>query len=84
MTESYQQQIEALEELHKKELEARKRAQEEYEKQLEEITEKYEQALSDLKRSKEDDIKGFVRDFEVQPMVLAEEIEKQFGFKYVE
>ena len=84
MGESYEQQIAALEELHKKELAAREAAIIEYEKELQEISDKYNQAIDDLQKGKEEDIRDFIRDFEEQPEALAIEIEQIFGFEYVE
>lgn len=84
MSASYEEQIAALEELHKKEMAAREAAIIEYERELKEITDKYEQAVEDLKKGKEEDIKEFIRDFEEQPEELAREIEETFGFDYVE
>tara|TARA_Y100001973_G_C5202220_1_gene338731 strand:+ start:1635 stop:2036 length:402 start_codon:yes stop_codon:yes gene_type:complete len=84
MGESYEQQIAALEELHKKELAAREAAIIEYEKELQEISDKYNQAIDDLQKGKEEDIRDFIRDFEEQPEALAIEIEEIFGFEYVE
>tara|TARA_Y100001963_G_scaffold18072_1_gene22333 strand:+ start:2388 stop:2789 length:402 start_codon:yes stop_codon:yes gene_type:complete len=84
MGESYEQQIAALEELHKKELAAREAAIIEYEKELQEISDKYNRAIDDLQKGKEEDIRDFIRDFEEQPEALAIEIEEIFGFEYVE
>lgn len=84
MSTSYEQQLAALEELHKKEIAAREAAIIEYERELLDLTEKYDDAVEDLKRGKEEDIKEFIRDFEEQPAELAREIEETFGFDYVE
>lgn len=84
MSNSYEQQIAALEELHKKELAAREAAIIEYERELREIAEKYDEAMENLKNAKEEDVKDFIRDFEEQPEELAREIEENFGFDYVE
>ena len=84
MGESYEAQIAALEELHRKEIAAREAAIIEYERELEEITDKYNQAIDDLQKGKEEDIRDFIRDFEDQPQALAIEIEQIFGFEYVE
>ena len=53
MGESYEAQIAALEELHRKEIAAREAAIIEYEKELEEITDKYNKAIDDLQKGKE-------------------------------
>ena len=84
MSTSYEEQIAALEELHKKEMAAREAAIIEYEKELRELTDKHEEALEDLGRAKEEDIEEFIRDFDEQPDELAREIAETFGFEYVE
>jgi len=84
MSTSYEEQLAALEELHRKEIAAREAAIIEYERELEDLTDKYEEAVEDLKNGKEEDIKEFIRDFEEQPAELAREIEETFGFEYVE
>ncbi len=84
MSTSYEEQLAALEELHRKEIAAREAAIIEYERELEDLTDKYEEAVEDLKNGKEEDIKEFIRDFEEQPSELAREIEETFGFEYVE
>ena len=84
MSTSYEEQLAALEELHRKEIAARESAIAEYENELKNLTDKYESALEDLSRTKEDDIKEFVRDFETHPESLATKIIEQFGFIYVE
>ena len=84
MSTSYEQQLAALEELHKREIAAREAAIIEYERELLDLTEKYDDAVEDLKKGKEEDIREFIRDFEEQPTELAREIEETFGFDYVE
>lgn len=84
MGQSYEAQISALEELHKKEIAEREAAILEYEKELIEISDKYKDALIDLQQAREKDIENFIRDFEKQPEVIAIEIEEIFGFEYVE
>ncbi|MEO1955631.1 MAG: hypothetical protein ABGX42_03415 [Gammaproteobacteria bacterium] len=84
MSTSYEEQIAALEELHKREMAAREAAIIEYEKELRELTDKHEEALEDLGRAREEDIEEFIRDFDEQPDELAREITETFGFEYVE
>ena len=60
MSTSYEEQIEALEELHKKELAAREAAIIEYERELRDLSDKYKQAVEDLKKGKEEDVKEFI------------------------
>ena len=84
MSTSYEEQIAAIEELHEKELAAREEAIAKFERDISELTEKYNGAIEDLKKSKEEDVQGFIRDFNEQPARLVTEIEDTFGFKYVE
>ena len=84
MSASYEEQLAALEELHRKEIAAREAAIIEYERELKDLTDKYDEAVEDLKKGKEEDIREFIRDFEEQPAELAREIEETFGFEYVE
>ena len=82
--ESLQNQIEGLQEIHKRELEKREEALREYEEQLDEIKKRHEMdkdELDGLKRKKQ---KEFVKDFVDDPRALIEEIESIFGFDYVE
>jgi predicted nuclease with TOPRIM domain len=84
MTVSYQEQLETIERLHKKELKLREESIARYEKEIADLTQKYDEAMEDLRRAKEEDIERFERDFEEQPQELANEISEQFGFSYVE
>ena len=82
--ESLQNQIEGLQEIHKRELDKREEALREYEEQLYEIKKRHEMdkdELDGLKRKKQ---KEFVKDFVDDPRALIEEIESIFGFDYVE
>lgn len=84
MSESYQEQIAALEALHLEEIRKREDALREYEQEINNLTEEYEKALEDLRKGSEEDVREFIRDFELQPEKLAEEIKNQYGFEYVE
>ena len=82
--ESLQNQIEGLQEIHKKELEKREEALREYEGQLADIEERYEMDKEKLEKLKDKKQKEFVKDFVDDPRALIEEIESIFGFDYVE
>jgi len=84
MTVSYQEQLATMERLHKKEIQLREASIAKYEKEIADLTREYDSALEDLQNSKEEEIIRIERDFEEQPERLAEEIENQFGFSYVE
>ena len=82
--ESLQNQIEGLQEIHKRELEKREEALREYEEQLADIEKRYEmdkEELDKLKRKKQTE---FTKDFVHDPRALIEEIESIFAFDYVE
>jgi len=84
MSTSYEDQIAAIEELHRREVAAREAAIIEYEKELRELTDKHDEALEDLGIAREEEIEEFIRDFDEQPEELAREIAETFGFEYVE
>lgn len=83
MTISYQEQIASIEELHRKELKLRKESVAKYEKELADLIMKHNEAVEDFEQAKKETIQKFKRDFEEQPEELAQEIEQQYGFKYV-
>ncbi len=83
MTVSYQEQLETMERLHKKELKLREESIAKYEKEVADLTRKYDEALFSLKKTKEEDIERIEKDFKEKPEKLAEEIENQFGFSHV-
>jgi molecular chaperone GrpE (heat shock protein) len=82
--ESLQNQIEGLQEIHKRELEKREEALREYEEQLAAIEERYEMSKEELDRLKKKKQEDFTKDFVDDPRALIEEIESIFGFDYVE
>ena len=82
--ESLQNQIEGLQEIHKRELERREEALREYEEQLADIEERYEMDKEKLEELKSKKQKEFVKDFVDDPRSLIEEIETIFGFDYVD
>tara|TARA_R110000744_G_scaffold7682_2_gene26576 strand:- start:7889 stop:8290 length:402 start_codon:yes stop_codon:yes gene_type:complete len=84
MTVSYQEQIDSMEALHKRELKLREDSIASYEKKLAELTQYYDETLEELENREKKDIEKFKRDFKEQPQELASEIEQQFGFNYVE
>ena len=82
--ESLQNQIEGLQEIHKRELEKRAEDLREYEEQLAAIEERYEMSKEELDRLKKKKQEDFTKDFVDDPRALIEEIESIFGFDYVE
>jgi len=84
MASTYEEQIVALQALHEEELQRREEAIANYERELAELTEKYKESIESLKVGKEEDVKEYIRDFELQPSKLAQELEDQFGIEYVE
>ena len=82
--ESLQNQIEGLQEIHKKELEKREEALREYEEQLADIEDRYEMDKEELDKLKRKKHKEFTKEFVDDPELLAGEIQALFGFDYVE
>ena len=76
MSQSYQEQLSLLQELHE--------AIASYETLIEEIEEQHRLDLEQIARAKEKEIQENIRDFDEQPEELLEEIEDLFGFEYVE
>lgn len=84
MSQSYQEQLSLLQELHEEELARRDEAIASYETLIEEIEEQHRLDLEQIARAKEKEIQENIRDFDEQPEELLEEIEDLFGFEYVE
>jgi predicted negative regulator of RcsB-dependent stress response len=82
--ESLQNQIEGLQEIHKRELEKREEALREYEEQLADIEKRYEMDKEELDKLKRKKHKEFTKEFVDDPELLAGEIQALFGFDYVE
>ena len=82
--ESLQNQIEGLQEIHKRELEKREEALREYEQQLSDIEKRYEMDKEELDKLKRKKHKEFTKEFVDDPELLAGEIQALFGFDYVE
>jgi predicted negative regulator of RcsB-dependent stress response len=82
--ESLQNQIEGLQEIHKRELEKREEALQEYEQQLSDIEERYEMDKEELDKLKRKKHKEFTKEFVDDPELLVGEIQALFGFDYVE
>lgn len=84
MSQSYQEQLSLLQELHEEELARRDEAIASYETLIEEIEEQHRLDLEQIARAKEKEIQENIRDFDEQPEELLEKIEDLFGFEYVE
>tara|TARA_E500000331_G_C17243519_1_gene708088 strand:+ start:1659 stop:2039 length:381 start_codon:yes stop_codon:yes gene_type:complete len=82
--ESYEQQIEGLQDIHEDELKARQEALDRYESELERIREKYAQDLRDIERKVEREERELESDHTEAPQEVIDEIVNQFGFEYVE
>jgi|TARA_R110000824_G_C14900361_1_gene645368 hypothetical protein len=83
MNESYKEQLMNLQALHEEEIQRREDAIANYKKELAALTEKYENSLEELEIDREESVQEYIRDFELQPSKLAQEIEEQFGVEYV-
>ena len=82
--ESLQNQIEGLQEIHKRELGKREEALREYEEQLADIEKRYEMDKEELDKLKRKKHKEFTKEFVDDPELLVGEIQALFGFDYVE
>lgn len=82
--ESYEQQIEGMQEIHQEELRARQEALERYESELQRIEEKYARDLRAIEREVREDERELESDHTEAPQEVIDEIVNQFGFEYVE
>ena len=84
MSQSYEEQLSLIKELHQEEINRRDDVIASYEQLVEKLKEEHLQDLEDLAEEKEKEVEESIKDFEEQPEKLAQEIEDLFGFKYVE
>ena len=82
--QSYEQQIEGLQDIHEEELRARQEALEKYEQELERIQEEYAQDLEQIERDARRNQQELEDNHAEAPQEVIDEIINQFGFEYVE
>jgi len=82
--ESYEQQIEGLQDIHEEELRARQEALERYETELERIQEEYQREIAAIERQIRRSERELESNHTEAPQEVIDEIVNQFGFEYVE
>ena len=84
MSESYEEQIQKLQEIHIEELRRKEEAILNYQKEIEDLNKKYTEASEELEKSKEEKKEEFKNDFKNEPSKIINELEQRFGIKYVD
>ena len=84
MSESYEEQIQKLQEIHIEELRRKEEAILNYQKEIEDLNKKYTEASEELEKSKEEKKEEFKNDFKNKPSKIIDELEQRFGIKYVD
>ena len=83
-SESYKKQIEAINEIHKEELEKKSKILEKYGNILKELEEQYEKDSLKLDEKKKNEVKELVEKYNEQPDELARLLAEKYGLEYVE
>jgi|TARA_R100000008_G_scaffold75168_2_gene54257 hypothetical protein len=81
---SYKDQIDAINDAHKKEIEKRDEILEKYDKTVERLEEEFAKNNKELTEEKKKSVKEIVEKYYDDPDTLAIMIGKRFGFKYTE
>lgn len=82
--QSYEQQIEGLQDIHQEELRARQEALEKYEQEIERIQKEYKRDLENIEREIVRDRRELEENHSEAPQEVIDEVINQFGFEYVE
>jgi len=82
--ESYEKQIDAINESHAAEIAARDAAIEKYYETMEKIEDNHKNDLEDLNNKKKKQIKELVNKYHNKPDELAKRISEEFGYEYEE
>ena len=77
--ESYEKQIQALNEAHQLEIQKREKLLSSYQEALKTIEKEYNIKLKDLDRKKRVEVENLSKDFEKDPSVLVDEMKELFG-----
>jgi hypothetical protein len=83
-TESYKKQIDAINEIHKEEVEKRDKILEKYGIILKDLEEQYEKDSLELDEKKKKEVKDLVEKYNEQPDELAKLLAEKYGLEYVE
>ena len=83
-SESYEDQIRAIESTHKKEIAKRDQILQNYNKVLQDLEKDYEEKNMVLSRKKKEEVKRIVKEYNDRPDDLAKILAEQYGLTYVE
>ena len=83
-SESYEDQIRAIESTHKKEIAKRDQILQNYNKVLQDLEKDYEQKNMVLSKKKKEEVKRIVKEYNDRPDDLAKILAEQYGLTYVE
>ena len=83
-SKSYESQIKTIEEVHKKEIEARDQILKNYDNVLTQLEKDYEEKNMKLDTKKKREIKKIVKEFNDRPDDLAKILADRYGIDYVE
>ena len=83
-SKSYESQIKTIEEVHKKEIEARDQILKNYDNVLTQLEKDYEEKNMKLDTKKKKEIKKIVKEFNDRPDDLAKILAERYGINYVE
>jgi hypothetical protein len=83
-SESYKKQIDAINEIHKEEVEKRDKILEKYGIILKDLEEQYEKDSLELDEKKKKEVKDLVEKYNEQPDELAKLLAEKYGLEYVE
>ena len=83
-SDSYRKQIDAINEIHGKEVEKKNKILEKYGTILKELEEKYEKDNLELDSKKKEEVKKLVEEYNEKPAELAKLLAETFGLEYVE
>ena len=83
-SESYEDQIRAIESTHKKEIDKRDQILQNYNKILQDLEKDYEEKNMVLSKKKKQEVKRIVKEYNDRPDDLAKILAEQYGLTYVE
>jgi hypothetical protein len=83
-SESYKKQIDAINEIHKEEVEKRDKILEKYGTILKDLEEQYQKDSLELDEKKKNEVKKLVEKYNEQPDELAKLLAEKYGLEYVE
>tara|TARA_R110000824_G_scaffold8737_3_gene39588 strand:- start:53300 stop:53704 length:405 start_codon:yes stop_codon:yes gene_type:complete len=83
-SDSYRKQIDAINEIHGKEVEKKNKILEKYGTILKELEEKYEKDNLELDSKKKEEVKKLVEEYNEKPAELAKLLAEKYGLEYVE